>query len=99
MSDALTVRLHGQRVGDLEISGPLQSPEDWQLTYDDAAAGVSPLGLSLSLPIRPAPHQGAVVRNWFANLLPEGPVKESVAGRQPTARTSGRLLPGFGLPL
>ena len=81
MSDSLTVRLHGQRVGGLEISGPLRSPEDWQFTYDDAAAGVSPLGLSLSLPIRPAPYQGAVVRNWFANLLPEGSVKESVAAR------------------
>lgn len=81
MSDSLTVRLHGQRIGELGISGPLRSPEDWQFAYDAEASAVSPLGLSLSLPVRPEPCQGAVVRNWFANLLPEGPVKESVAAR------------------
>lgn len=81
MSETLPVRLHGKPIGELLLSGTLRSPEDWQFTYDGNAAEVATLGLSLSLPVRPEPYYGAVVRNWFANLLPEGRIKESVASR------------------
>lgn len=81
MSETLPVRLHGEPIGKLLLSGALRSPEDWQFTYDGNAAEVAALGLSLSLPVRPEPYHGAVVRNWFANLLPEGRIKESVANR------------------
>ncbi len=81
MSETLPVRLHGELIGELLLSGTLRSPEDWQFTYDGNAAEVAALGLSLSLPVCPEPYYGAVVRNWFANLLPEGRIKESVANR------------------
>lgn len=81
MSDTLPVRLHERLIGMLEISGPLRSPEDWRFTYDPDAAAVSTAGISLSMPIRSEAYEGAVVRNWFANLLPEGRVKVSIAQR------------------
>lgn len=81
MSDSLPVRLHDRPIGVLEIAGPLHSPEDWRFTYDTDAATVSTAGLSLSMPLRSEAYEGAVVRNWFANLLPEGHVKESIAHR------------------
>src|SRR3546814_1781881 len=41
----------------------------------------SDLALSVALPLRAAPYAGAVVRNWFCNLLPEGAVRDAIAAR------------------
>jgi serine/threonine-protein kinase HipA len=80
MSQTLTVRLHGRPLGTLEMVGSLRSPEGWRFTYLDGLE--AQMGcLSLSMPIRSAPYEGAVVRNWFANLLPEGRIKEVIAKR------------------
>ena len=41
----------------------------------------SSVALSVSLPLRTEPFVGALARNWFGNLLPEGPVREAIAAR------------------
>ena len=77
----LEVRLHGQSIGALAI-GRERTPEDWGFAY--AAGYVDTPGampLSVSLPLRHAPWEGAVVRNWFCNLLPEGAVREAIERR------------------
>lgn len=81
MSDSLAVTLFGQHAGDLAITGE-RSPEDWRFAYRaDYLALAMPAPLSVSLPLRPDSHQGAVVRNWFCNLLPEGGVREAIVAR------------------
>ena len=80
------VRLFGRRCGHVAIEGELRSPEDWSFTYDtaylDAArSGEAVAPLSVSLPLQPAPHVGAVARNWFCNLLPEGSIRDAVVQR------------------
>ena len=81
MSDSLAVTLFGQHAGDLAITGE-RSPEDWRFAYRaDYLALAMPVPLSVSLPLRPDSHQGAVVRNWFCNLLPEGGVREAIVAR------------------
>lgn len=82
MAEALLeVRLHGQPIGTLAL-GAARTPEDWRFDY---AAGYArapgAMALSVSLPVREAPWEGAVVRNWFCNLLPEGVVREAIERR------------------
>lgn len=82
MTDRLHVRLFGRDVGELDISGEVRAPEDWRFAYEAGyLASVQPVALSASLPLRGEPFVGAVARNWFGNLLPEGPVREAIAAR------------------
>lgn len=81
MTTRLQVTLFGAQVGELAISGPLRSPEDWSFTYDAGYLASAAPALSVSLPLRAAPHVGAVARNWFCNLLPEGAVRQAIVER------------------
>jgi serine/threonine-protein kinase HipA len=80
--ETLHVRLFDRQVGELGIDGEVRSPEDWQFRYaSDYLDAARPVALSVSLPLRPEPFMGAVVRNWFGNLLPEGAVRDAIASR------------------
>lgn len=82
MTERLQVRLFDRDVGELGISGDVRAPEDWRFAYDpDYLASTQPVALSASLPLRGEPFVGAIARNWFGNLLPEGPVREAIAAR------------------
>lgn len=82
MNNRLEVELFGQPVGEIAVSGPLRSPEDWTFAYlPDYLASAVPVALSVALPLRQEPYVGAPVRNWFCNLLPEGAVRETVVAR------------------
>ncbi|HSX64690.1 MAG TPA: type II toxin-antitoxin system HipA family toxin [Pseudoxanthomonas sp.] len=81
MTDSLQVTLFDQPIGDLAITGA-QSPEDWYFTYQpDYLASSAPVPLSVALPLQADSYQGAAVRNWFCNLLPEGGVREAITAR------------------
>ena len=81
MTDSLKVTLFDQPIGDLAIAG-VQSPEDWSFTYQpDYLASPTPVPLSVAIPLRADSFQGAAVRNWFCNLLPEGGVRDAIAAR------------------
>lgn len=81
-SNRLEVELFGRPAGEIAISGPLRSPEEWTFAYrEDYLASDMPVALSVSLPLGAAPHVGAAARNWFCNLLPEGAVREAIAAR------------------
>lgn len=82
----LAVHLFGRHCGELAIDdGGLRAPEDWRFTYDPQYLGdetvAPPVALSVSLPLQAEPHAGAVARNWFCNLLPEGAIRDAVAQR------------------
>lgn len=80
--ETLHVRLFDCHVGELGIKGEVRSPEDWQFRYaPEYLDAARPVALSVSLPLRAEPFMGAVVRNWFGNLLPEGAVREAIAAR------------------
>lgn len=80
--DRLHVRLFDRHVGVLGIECEVRSPEDWQFTYaPDYLDAPRPVALSASLPLRAEPFVGAVARNWFGNLLPEGAVREAITSR------------------
>jgi serine/threonine-protein kinase HipA len=82
MTDTLHVRLFDRHVGTLVIEGDIRAPEDWRFTYDaDYLNSSQPVALSVSLPLRAEPFAGAIARNWFGNLLPEGLVREAIASR------------------
>lgn len=82
MNDRLEVELFGRPTGEVAISGPLRSPEDWTFAYhEDYLTSTAPVALSVALPLRQEPYVGAPARNWFCNLLPEGAVREAVAAR------------------
>lgn len=82
MTDTLHVRLFDRHVGTLAITGEIRAPEEWLFTYDaDYLNSPQPVALSVSLPLKAEPFVGAVARNWFGNLLPEGPVREAIASR------------------
>jgi serine/threonine-protein kinase HipA len=82
MAEVLRVRLFDRHAGELGIDGDLRSPEDWRFAYAaDYLDGHQPVSLSASLPLQAEPFAGAVARNWFANLLPEGAVREAIASR------------------
>ena len=81
MIERLEVELFGQPAGVLEISGPLRSPEGWRFTYRDEYLQAGAPALSVTMPLREAPWFGAVARNWFCNLLPEGAVRQAIVQR------------------
>ena len=82
MTEQLTVALFDRPIGLLAVNEPSPSPEDWTFTYlpgylDSGA----PVPLSVAMALRSEPYSGAVARNWFCNLLPEGAVREAVVTR------------------
>lgn len=78
----LRVCLFDRPAGTLWREDGLEAPEDWRFRYDEAyLAAPSAVALSFSLPLRSAVFEGAVVRNWFCNLLPEGLVREAIVQR------------------
>ncbi|MEO6228230.1 MAG: type II toxin-antitoxin system HipA family toxin [Thermomonas sp.] len=81
MIGQLEVELFGQPVGTLAIFGALRSPEDWTFAYrvDYLKSGAP--ALSVTMPLREEPWLGAVARNWFCNLLPEGVVRQAIVER------------------
>ena len=81
MIERLEVELFGQAAGTLEISGPLRSPEDWTFTYHREYIRAGAPALSVTMPLREDPWVGAVARNWFCNLLPEGAVRQAIVQR------------------
>lgn len=82
MTDSLHVSLFDQPVGELSVLGSVRAPEDWRFAYDTKyARRDGAIALSVSLPVRDAPFEGAVVRNWFCNLLPEGAVRDAIVSR------------------
>lgn len=81
MIERLEVELFGQPAGELVISGPLRSPEDWMFTYGVEYLRAGAPALSVTMPLREAPWVGAVARNWFCNLLPEGAVRQAIVQR------------------
>ena len=81
MADHLQVKLFDRHVGELQIWGEARAPEEWRFVYDETYLSSEPVPLSVSLPCRPEPFEGAVVRNWFGNLLPEGSIREAIATR------------------
>jgi serine/threonine-protein kinase HipA len=82
VTDVLHVSLFDRHVGELGIEGEVRSPEDWHFAYAPGyLGGGQPAALSVTLPLRPEPFAGAVVRNWFSNLLPEGAVRDAIASR------------------
>src|SRR3546814_3711558 len=81
MIERLEVELFGQPVGALAISGPLRSPEDWTFAYRRDYLQSGAPALSVTMLLREAPWVGAVARNWFCNLLPEGAVRQAIVER------------------
>jgi serine/threonine-protein kinase HipA len=82
VSERLDVRLFDRKAGELAREDETQGPEGWRFAYaPDYLAGAAPVALSVSLPLRSEPFEGAVVRNWFCNLLPEGIVRDAVETR------------------
>ncbi len=98
MSDRLAVELFGHAIGEVAIAGSLRSPEDWSFAYDPKhLVSNHPFALSVALPLRDAPYRGAIVRNWFCNLLPEGTVRDAIATRlRLTTRDDFALLAAIG---
>lgn len=82
MMEILYVRIFGRYAGVLGVAGSVRAPEDWRFEYDAAyLAHEQAVALSVSLPLQSAPFEGAVVRNWFGNLLPEGMIREAICAR------------------
>src|SRR3546814_4305298 len=81
MIERLEVELFGQPVGTLAISGPLRSPEAWTFAYRRDYLQSGAPALSVTMPLREAPWVGAVARNWYCNLLPEGAVRQAIVER------------------
>lgn len=97
MREELNVSLFGSRIGTLAIEGERRSPEDWSFVYGADAVARGGAALSVSLPLRAEPFGGAVVRNWFCNLLPEGIVREAIVARlRLPARDDFALLAAIG---
>ncbi|MBS0213459.1 MAG: type II toxin-antitoxin system HipA family toxin [Proteobacteria bacterium] len=97
MREELNVSMFGRWIGTLAIEGELRSPEEWSFTYDAEAVARGGAALSVSLPLRVEPFGGAVVRNWFCNLLPEGIVREAIVARlRLPARDDFALLAAIG---
>ena len=90
-TQSLSIWANGQRVGNWRI--PVGGNDE--LRYDEAWLA-SPEGrpLSLSLPLlRGAVHRGAVVRNYFDNLLPDSqPIRDRIARRFRTQTTDAFAL-------
>ncbi|HEY4530682.1 MAG TPA: type II toxin-antitoxin system HipA family toxin [Luteimonas sp.] len=96
MIDRLEVELFGQPAGVLSISGTLRSPEDWTFRYDGAYVDAGAPALSVTMPLREERWSGAVVRNWFCNLLPEGGVRQAIVQRLRIPHDDFTLLAAIG---
>jgi serine/threonine-protein kinase HipA len=98
VSDRVDVRLFGRHAGVLSIEDALRSPESWRFAYaSEYLASAVPVALSVSLPLRADAFEGAVVRNWFSNLLPEGGVRDAIERRlRLPARDDFALLTAIG---
>ena len=98
MTDRADVHLFGRHAGVLSIVDEMRSPEGWHFAYAaDYLASGTPVSLSVSLPVRAEPFEGAVVRNWFCNLLPEGAVRDVLERRlRLPARDDFALLAAIG---
>lgn len=98
MTDSLHVSLFDHPVGELHIQGSARAPEDWRFAYAPKYVHrPRAVALSVSLPVRDAPFEGAVARNWFCNLLPEGAVREAITSRlRIPPRDDFALLTGIG---
>jgi len=98
VTDRADVRLFGRHAGVLSIVDEMRSPEGWHFAYAaDYLASGTPVSLSVSLPVRAEPFEGAVVRNWFCNLLPEGAVRDVLERRlRLPARDDFALLAAIG---
>ena len=97
MSERLGVRLFGRDAGELSIVDDARSPESWRFTYARSYVDAAQPPLSVSLPLRAQPFDGAVVRNWFCNLLPEGGVRDAIEARlRLPARDDFALLAAIG---
>ena len=98
MTDRADIRLFGRHAGVLSIVDEMRSPEGWHFAYAaDYLASGTPVSLSVSLPVRAEPFEGAVVRNWFCNLLPEGAVRDVLERRlRLPARDDFALLAAIG---
>lgn len=81
MTGRAAVRLFGRHAGELGLEGEAAIPESWRFEYASDYVQAAAPALSVSLPLRAAPFEGAVVRNWFCNLLPEGGVREAIERR------------------
>jgi serine/threonine-protein kinase HipA len=81
MTRRTPVRLFGRHAGELWLEGDASIPESWRFEYAAEYREAPAPALSVSLPIRAAPFEGAVVRNWFCNLLPEGGVRDAIERR------------------
>jgi serine/threonine-protein kinase HipA len=93
---ALGLWMNGQRIGAWHIN----PNGDHELRYDPDWVE-SPLGrpVSLSMPLRPAsvPYRGAVVHNFFENLLPENrAIRQRIARRFQTTADAFDLLGEIG---
>ena len=78
MANVLDVYLGSDHVG------VLQQIERNQLEFSYAQKWLADSGnnpISLSLPLQPEPYDDLATRIWFANLLPEGRIREAVAKR------------------
>ncbi len=92
--DTLNVYREATLVGHLEpVAGQglsFRYAESW-------LSSPRPRAISLSLPLQAGPFDPQVARAWFANLLPEGEVREHVARRLGvSARNEFALLRGIG---
>ncbi len=77
MSEELQVWYGDERVGRLRRAGD-------GMVFDYAAgwlAAGAAFALSQSIPLGPGAHSGPAVQNFFANLLPEGALRQSLARR------------------
>lgn len=95
-SVALDLWMNGEHAGLWRVT----AQGEHELHYDPAWID-SPLGrpVSLSMPLRPpsAPYKGAVVRNYFENLLPENRViRQRIARRFKAAPEAVDLLREIG---
>lgn len=95
-SRALCIWANGVRVGTWRI--PTRG--DMELHYDDAwrtSDDGRPLSLSLPFGVDASPVKGAVVANYFDNLLPDSAeIRKRLAGRFRTAEDSFDLLQAIG---
>lgn len=96
--EVLEIRLFGRPAGDLAMTGALRSPEDWRFRYaDDYLARPGAVALSVAMPLQSEPFEGAIARNWFCNLLPEGSAREAIERRlRIPARDDFALLAAIG---
>jgi serine/threonine-protein kinase HipA len=81
VTDRADVRLLGRHAGELRVLGDADIPEHWRFEYAKEYVASAAPSLSVSLPLRTEPFEGAAARNWFCNLLPEGGVREAIERR------------------